>query len=348
MQLSVVTVTHNSEHCISECLRGIRTALGDCEIVVVDNMSMDDTLARVRRADKDARVVRLTDNIGYGSACNEGMRTARHPHVLLMNPDVIIDGCDQTRLQASFKAEPFGLVAPSLRVHEGLRARPSIFAETRWFPEVVEMALRPFRPREFAGHARLSGGRAGGWPSGALLLVRRGEFLHIGGFDGRFFLYYEDRELSARYRKGGLTVRGTDALTATHSGGRSVAPEDDRRVLPMAWCLLSWLELVATRLGPRRAQASWIAVRCSYRTGRRLISLATVATKRNRLRRKAEQLRMLDGVLAGIAAAGTRGEHTWCPTACRVVGADGARSRRPRPSFVDGIAAGCGAAQPDD
>ena len=166
MQLSVVTVTHNSGHCISECLRGIRAALGDCEIVVVDNMSEDDTLARVRNADEDARVVRLNDNIGYGSACNEGMRTARHPHVLLMNPDVIIDGCDQKRLQGILEKEPFGLVAPGLRFHDGLPARPNIFAETRWFPEVVEMALRPFRPRELARHTGPRAGRTSGWPSG--------------------------------------------------------------------------------------------------------------------------------------------------------------------------------------
>jgi hypothetical protein len=69
-----------------------------------------------------------------------------------------------------------------------------------------------------------------------MLLVSRKEFLDLGGFDPRFFLYYEDRDLSRRYRNADLPVRVTEGVLGRHVAGTSSA-SDGLRAFPIAWSL---------------------------------------------------------------------------------------------------------------
>src|ERR1700722_11665054 len=94
LELSAVIVTYNSDHRIDECLRAVRAKLGDIEVLVVDNESGDDTLATARGADLQARLIPMERNAGYGSACNRGVKECSNEHVILMNPDVVIEHAD--------------------------------------------------------------------------------------------------------------------------------------------------------------------------------------------------------------------------------------------------------------
>lgn len=269
-QISAVIVTHNSAHCVRACIKALRTVLGHCEVIVVDNMSVDATVSAVTATDERVRVISMGRNAGYGSACNSGVRAATSEYVMVMNPDVLLDHGDLGLLEATFAQTPFGLIAPGLRSDRRHTAQPQTFGRSSWLSELGTQALGPFRPRALPRRSPPGEIESADWASGALMLVRRSEFLELGGFDERFFLYYEDQELGIRYRDAGLPIRGTDAVTGSHRGGQSVAQEDDQRVDPMAWCLLGWLEFVALQHGPRRARLSWAAIRTTHSIGRRL------------------------------------------------------------------------------
>jgi N-acetylglucosaminyl-diphospho-decaprenol L-rhamnosyltransferase len=62
---------------------------------------------------------------------------------------------------------------------------------------------------------------APGWVSGVALMVRRAEFLAVGGFDPAFFMYYEDVDLCRRYRARGLELERVVEACVVHEGGRS-------------------------------------------------------------------------------------------------------------------------------
>jgi N-acetylglucosaminyl-diphospho-decaprenol L-rhamnosyltransferase len=59
------------------------------------------------------------------------------------------------------------------------------------------------------------------WLSGACMLARRGALSTVHGFDGRFFLYWEDADLCRRLRARGLHVRYVPGATAIHRVGQS-------------------------------------------------------------------------------------------------------------------------------
>src|SRR5205085_2911540 len=108
-----------------------------------------------------------------------------------------------------------------------------------------------------------------------LLLCARTEFLKLGGFDERLFLYYEDQELSRRYVKHGLPLSVTDVVTGQHVRGRSSGAEPRLRRVPTGASAMSSIEFVGINHGP-------LAGRCAWRLYHGLRRCATIVVKLTR------------------------------------------------------------------
>jgi GT2 family glycosyltransferase len=306
--ISAVVVTYNSAACVVRCIASVQDALPHAEIVVVDNGSRDETVNAIRAAAPQARVIEGDENVGFGRACNTGAEAARGSHMLFLNPDVVVTAVHRSQLHQLVATRPFGLVAPELE-GECERGR----AESSWTREYFAHTIEPLRPREWRRRARHH--RVGNaWVSGAILLVAREEFLELGGFDPRYFLYYEDRDLSRRYRSANLPVRTTEAIRGRHAVGTSSA-SDGLRAEPMAWGLLGWIQYICIHDGERTA---WRAARATLTTLRvlRLGMHALASLPWPRARRKARQL---DEVLRLLAEHASGDDARFCPDALRVV-----------------------------
>jgi len=244
MGLSVVVVTFNSAACVATCLSSVRRFLPRAEIVGVDNASEDDTVD-VLSSFPDVQLVRSAENLGFGRACNLGAEAAAGTHVLFLNPDVVLTGADEEQLGRLIARDPFGLAAPQLVSGEGARkTSEGGRAESHWLRDYAAHTWLTLWPRELP---LPGGGQTNGnvdWVSGALLIARTSEFRRLGGFDPRFFLYYEDRDLCARYRREGLPITTTTAIAGRHERGTS-SGEGRLVVEPLAWSLLGWLEYVS-------------------------------------------------------------------------------------------------------
>src|ERR1022692_1420501 len=88
---SVIVVTYNSGAQIEACLRAL--APQDCEIVVVDNSSQDDTVARVRALEEQMplQLLTISRNIGFAGGVNQGVRSASGDLLLMLNPDAVAE-----------------------------------------------------------------------------------------------------------------------------------------------------------------------------------------------------------------------------------------------------------------
>jgi GT2 family glycosyltransferase len=294
---------------VADCLASVRRAFPDAELVVVDNGSHDDTVGIVRAATPHARVIETGENIGFGRACNAGAEAARGSHLLFINPDSVVDEVDRGRLESLLMARPFGLVAPALK-GECDRRR----AENSWRGEYFTHTFETLRPREWRARPRPYNEAKAAWVSGAILLVAREEFLGLGGFDPRFFLYYEDRDLSHRYRDAGLPVRNTDSIRGRHVAGSS-SGNNGFRARPMAWSLLGWIQYVSIHEGEQAARR---AARATFVTLRvlRLGMHSLAAFRWPRATRKAQQI---DELLRVLAERASGGDTRFCPDALRVI-----------------------------
>jgi GT2 family glycosyltransferase len=153
------------------------------------------------------------------------------------------------------------------------------------------------------------------WIPGALVVVDKEEFLGLGGFDPRFFLYYEDRELSARYRNANLPIRTSRTLVATHAVSGS-SRGDDLRIDLLGWRFLAWIEYLHISSGPRTARRAAMVSRATLRILSTLVGGLARARSSSRARRKDRQIKALltfiDGHRAGVETC-TPG--AFCPDA---------------------------------
>ncbi len=321
--ISVVMVTYNSEACVGACIDALAEWLPDAERLVIDNASTDGSRTVAER--HGATVVALAENIGFGRACNVGARRAKHDYVLFLNPDVTVRGVDRSALVELFGAASFGLIVPAA-------TSTFMFSERRWAQEMLSLTLGALRPRELPRSSPARGDGSAVWASGAVLLVRVSEFLELGGFDARYFMYFEDRELSWRYRRSGLPVGATPALVADHLEGRS-SDTGDRRSRLLAYSLMGWLQYTYVTRGPATAaHAARLALHI-HATAARLVSLLAKVLPRARVRRKALQLQEVTEELQRISLHAGRLEQSddfaYWPDATRLIDGE-RRSRRER------------------
>src|ERR1039458_2853747 len=118
-----IIVTYNSGASIGPCLEAL--AREDCEVVLVDNASHDETVQRVEEfvAWHPAHLVANAENLGFAAAVDQGAGESAGDVVLVLNPDAIAEpGAVKALLQC---LETSGAVAVggALLENEGQPAR---------------------------------------------------------------------------------------------------------------------------------------------------------------------------------------------------------------------------------
>ena len=227
--LAAVLVNYNSGGELRQALESIdREALPPWEGVVVDNGSSDDS----ERAVLDfasVRLLRNEENVGFGRGINQAIAACTADRVLIMNPDCHLCSGALTRLTAILDADQqCAVVAPRILNPDGTpqgNARGDPDMLTGLFGRTG--ALRQTLPGLGVAQRNVITATANDesitvdWVSGACMLVRREAFAAVGGFDERYFMYWEDADLCRRLRLRGHTIRYAPAASARHRVGQS-------------------------------------------------------------------------------------------------------------------------------
>ncbi|MCX5662497.1 MAG: glycosyltransferase family 2 protein [Planctomycetota bacterium] len=226
-----VTVTYKSGRTIGPCLRAAHEAhqrgLLDC--VVVDNSSPDGTADIVEREHPWVRLVRSPGNIGFGRGNNLGFESVRSPLTLLLNPDAQMDVESLQQMIRFFDEHPrAGIAGPAIEGDDGhLQAAghlPSPFGLVKAASGIGES--HPGRRSIVPGGEPFRTD----WISGAVLMIRSELFKTLGGFDPRFFLYFEETDLCRRAAAQGAELWAVGKAVARHVGGASSS--DDAPAAP--------------------------------------------------------------------------------------------------------------------
>lgn len=308
--LSVVIVSFNSRHVLPHTLSALRRILPDAQVLVVDNGSEDGTDRLVSTDFPDVTLVENRRNNGFGAAANLGAQSAGGLLVLFLNPDALPVAGSTVELARLSETTQVGLRACRIREVDGSEYFPR-YRHWGWMRESIWSLAQAFvMPRQVAwARPRARESADDGWVPGAAIIVRRDEFLSAGGFDPQYFMYFEDRDLSRRYRRAGLPVAATDAVTLVHDGGASSTVLSTQR---LTWGQLGHLEYVSRWDSPRAAAhaARWcLAILSAIERVGRAVGPVPVVGPRGR--RKAEAARRVREDLLAFGAGTERADASY-------------------------------------
>jgi GT2 family glycosyltransferase len=275
--VTAILVNYNAGNELAVALRSIQSdcAQVEWEAVVVDNASSDNSAAIVETFPR-ATLIRNPANVGFGRAVNQAAAVATAPRLLLVNPDCrLVSGAIST-LRSVLDAEPSCAVVgprifdPDGTVQGSARGDPDML--TGLFGRTGALrVLLPFLPVARRNVVVEDAVRTGAssvvvdWLSGACMLIRRDAFTAAGGFDERFFLYWEDADLCRRLRNRGFQVRYVPGASAVHQVGRSsqTARRSSIRAFHASAYLYYATHVAPGALNPRRLLArALLGVRC--------------------------------------------------------------------------------------
>lgn len=247
-RLTVSVVTYRPDRALLE--RTFRSLVAACarvcgsegagrlRVILIDNS--DDLATDMYRVLSDCAQVELVvlrghGNVGYGAGHNLALPYADGDYHLILNPDVEVGLDAIDRALAFLDGRPaFGLLAPCVRNDNG-----EIEYLCRRFPSMLTLFVRGFLPRRLRGPFQSSLARyelrdkigSDGRlidpsieilepqiVSGCFMLFRTGALLRVDGFDPRYFLYFEDYDLSLRVREV-ARIAYVPEVGIIHSGG---------------------------------------------------------------------------------------------------------------------------------
>ena len=240
MKIAAIVVAYNSARDLPASL-GCLGPLPVERVVVVDNSSTDDSVAVAKQYTSD---VMSLPNVGFGAAINAAAATVTDVDAyFLLNPDCHLDGEAFGSLVEALAADArLGAVAPLMRYPDGRYgissgSEPSMAKE--WLAALRVDHLVPKRLRRYLARSpRLRAKiqmlayldvepapltRQVDWVSGFCVLVRASAFRDVGGFDPRFFLYFEDVDICKRLRGSGWEVASVGASVAEHKESTSTS-----------------------------------------------------------------------------------------------------------------------------
>jgi N-acetylglucosaminyl-diphospho-decaprenol L-rhamnosyltransferase len=299
-QVSVVIVSHRTPALTKRAADSALTS-GVGRVIVIDNASGDDTLSLLGQVDRQS-VIECESNVGFGKAANLGARVADGGTIVFLNSDAVLT-TEVVRVLAD-EADRHGgkavvgprLVGPDGSVQRSAGMRPAPLDLTLRFlgahhlarllvamPLVGGAIRRTSLSREYETAEVATEATRTSMVSGACFAMGREAFSELGGFDERFFMYFEDADLCRRAEEAGMPIRYVPSAVVTHVGGASsegdyhyspLYARSMRQYLKKWWgtpgaalaVLLLWLRLVGHALVLHRGTGqAFAALRAALR-----------------------------------------------------------------------------------
>lgn len=214
MKLSIIIVNYNVQHFLEQCLQSVFKALQnvDGEVWVVDNNSVDGSVAMVKEKFPEVILVDSKENLGFSKGNNLAMKKSKGEYTLLLNPDTLVeeDTFEKvvTFMDENPKAGGLGVKMVDGKgnfLPESKRSLPTpsvafykIFGLSSLFPKSKRFG------KYHCGHLDKNETNEIEILSGAFMLMRKSALDRVGLLDEEFFMYGEDIDLSWRLIKGGF------------------------------------------------------------------------------------------------------------------------------------------------
>ncbi len=228
--LDILIVNHNSTDCAINSIKSVYQTLNGIQanIIVVDNHS-DDEPERIKNAFPNIELILNQENLGFSRAVNQSIHISHAPFVVILNPDtVILDSFFCDAIAFLKENSNVGILGPRIYDKDG-----TIQGSARKFPTPLTSLFgrkspltkifpnNPISKKEFLCFKCNGKPIEVDWVSGACMAVNRKAIEEVGGFDERFFLYWEDTDLCKRIKDKGWKIIYNPSSNINHYVGFS-------------------------------------------------------------------------------------------------------------------------------
>ena len=232
----LLILTWNRRDDVLRCVASLsRLTYPNCLPVVIDNASVDSTVAALRAGYPDLTIIQNTHNLGYAGGNNVGIRWALEhgaDYVLIINNDTEVTPDMVTELVRVAASDPtIGVVGCRNILMDDPMHLWGAYGELTYGPFVVRTAGEgmPDGPQWQVV-------KDVDWVIGNGYLWRRAALERVGLLDESFFAYHEDVDWCLRARAAGVRVVYAGTAAIVHKGAVHAAPGQGHQVL--TWYML--------------------------------------------------------------------------------------------------------------
>lgn len=203
-----------------------------CEYIVVDNASSDNSVENLKPHMSKIFLIENKENLGFTGGCNEGARMALSSgadYVMFLNNDTTVDPGLVENLLKGFDSEKVGGVVPKIYFEKGFeyhhgKYRKEDLGKVIWYAG-GKMDWNNLVGQNIGVDEVDSGQfdevRSVELSTGCCFMVRSDVLESIGSFDDKYFLYYEDADLSQRIRHAGFKIIYEPKAVVWHKNAES-------------------------------------------------------------------------------------------------------------------------------
>lgn len=242
MDISIVIVNWNTRDMLRDCLASIPVQQDgiQMEIIVIDNASEDGSSAMVQAEFPAVRLIQNTENLGFATATNQGLRIGEGRYLLLLNSDTLVHGDVLVESVRRMDAKSdIGMMGCKVLNEDGTTQMTC-----SRYPSFVNLVLQTMGlnrlqyPRWLQRYQMLDWDRNDEREvdviSGCYLMVRRQTMDRVGLLDESFFLYGEETDWCRRCAEDGWRLVFSPVGSITHLGSGSSRQLNYRRDLMLS------------------------------------------------------------------------------------------------------------------
>ena len=230
-KVAVVILNYNGADMLACFLPSVVEHSPEARVIVADNGSTDDSVARVRSLFPTVEVIELGTNYGFAEGYNRALAQVSAQYYILLNSDVEVTRGWIAPLLAQMEADERvvacqpKLLSYNKRTHFEYAGAAGGFIDKYGYPYCRG---RLFDTVE-ADTGQYDTPCPVFWATGAALMVRGSVFKAVGGFDGSFFAHMEEIDLCWRMQARGGVVMAVPASVVYHVGGATLAKSNPRK-----------------------------------------------------------------------------------------------------------------------
>lgn len=217
MNISISVVSHLQIALVAQLLADINAHCSGSRLEVILTLNLEETLPfEMSSFSFPIKLIRNESAMGFGANHNQAFKHASGHYFCVMNPDIRLDSNPFDALLACFADLSVGLVAPLVLGENG-----SVEDSARRFPTPLSILCKALGRGKGNDYVIGEEPLHPDWVGGMCMLFSHAVFTRLGGFDERYFLYYEDVDLCARMRLLGYDVLLNPQARVIHHAQRA-------------------------------------------------------------------------------------------------------------------------------